>query len=70
MLKSLFNKKKNFIKKRLQYRCFPVNIAKIFKNKYFEEHLPMAAFECYRQTEAQHPKQQMSSLIYWVATVF
>ena len=34
----------NFIKKRLQRRCFPLNIAKntflrIFKNTYFEEHL-------------------------------
>ena len=37
-----------------------MNIAKKFKNKYFEEHLPMAAFECYRHTEAQNPKQQIS----------
>ena len=28
----------NFIKKRLQNRCFPVNIAKFFKSTYFEEH--------------------------------
>ena len=33
----------NFIKKRLQHRCFPVNIA---KNKYFEEHLRTAASDC------------------------
>ena len=26
----------NFIEKRIQHRCFPVNIAKIFKNTYFE----------------------------------
>ena len=25
----------NFIKKRLQHKCFPVNIAKIFKNSFF-----------------------------------
>ena len=40
---SLFNeiaglKAYNFIKKRLQHRCFPVNIAK-FVRAYFKEHL-------------------------------
>ena len=49
MLESLFNKVAgwkayNFIKKRLQHRCFPVNIAKIFKNTYLEKHLQMTAF--------------------------
>ena len=29
----------NFIKKRLQHRCFPLNICEIFKNTYFKEHL-------------------------------
>ena len=29
----------NFIKKKLQHRCFPVKIAKVFKNSCFEEHL-------------------------------
>ena len=32
----------NFIKKRLQHRCFPVNIAKL-KNTYFEEHMGTTA---------------------------
>ena len=32
----------NFIKKRLQRWCFPVNITK-FLNTYFEEHLRMTA---------------------------
>ena len=45
VLESLFNKFAvlkdcKFIKKRLQHRCFPVNI---FKNSYFEEHLRTAA---------------------------
>ena len=31
----------NFIKKRLQYRRFPVNIAN-FKNTFFEKHLQTA----------------------------
>ena len=44
MLGSLFNnvtglKACNFIKKRLQHWCFPVNIAKLFKNSFFIEHL-------------------------------
>ena len=39
ILESLFN---NFIKKKLQHRCFPVNISKFFKNIYFEEHLRTA----------------------------
>ena len=29
--------------KRLQYRCFPVNIAKFYKNPYFEDDLQTAA---------------------------
>ena len=33
----------NFTEKRLQHRCFPLNIAKIFKNTYFEEYLLMSA---------------------------
>ena len=44
VLESLFNKVAalptcNFIKKRLQYRCFPSEIYKILKNTYFVEHL-------------------------------
>ena len=40
VLKSLYNKVTgpqacNFIKMRLQYRCFPLKICKIFKNTYF-----------------------------------
>ena len=41
-----FNKKKllktDFIKKRLQHKCFPVNIAKFLRAP-IEEHLQMAA---------------------------
>ena len=51
MLESLFNKVAcqkacNFIKKRLQHRCFPVNIAKFLRTplkKIFEEHLNLRA---------------------------
>ena len=53
MLKSLFYKVAdreacNFIKKRLQNRCFPVNIVKFLRTPiwpYFEEHLRTAASE-------------------------
>ena len=43
MLESLFNKVANlkacsFIKKRLQHRCFPVNIAKFLRIAFFIEH--------------------------------
>ena len=44
ILESLFNKvgdlkPSNFIKNRLQRRCFPVNIAKFFRATFFIEHL-------------------------------
>ena len=44
MLESLFNKVAglkacNFIKKRLQHRCFPVNIAKFLRTSFFTEYL-------------------------------
>ena len=43
MLKSLFNnvaglQTRNFIKKRFQHRCFPVNFAKLLKATFFTEH--------------------------------
>ena len=34
----------NFIKKRHQHTCLPMNIAKNFKTTYFEKHLLAAAF--------------------------
>ena len=40
----------NFIRKRLQHRCFPLNIAK-FINTYFDEHLPMAASDFLKQLQ-------------------
>ena len=47
----------SYIKKRLQHRHFPVKYCEIFKNTYFEKHLPTAAFvDCknvYRTTESQ-----------------
>ena len=50
LLKSLLNKVPGrkpykFVKKGLQHRCFPANIAKLFKNTYLEEHLRTAASE-------------------------
>ena len=49
VLETLFNKveaylkARNFIEKKLQHRCFPVNIAKFCKSIYFEEYLGTAA---------------------------
>ena len=34
---------KNFAKKRLPHRCFPVEFAKFFRKPTFEEHLPKTA---------------------------
>ena len=44
MLEPLFNEVAgmNFIKKRLQRRCFPKNI-QIYKNSFFYRPLPLAA---------------------------
>ena len=62
MLESLLNKVAvfqacSFIKKILQHRCFPVNNLEIFKNTYFEKHLPTtASVNCknfYRDAESQ-----------------
>ena len=44
VLKSLFNKVAgiqacNSAKKKLQHRCFPVNIAKFLRTAFFTEHL-------------------------------
>ena len=38
----------NFIKKRLQRNCFPVNIAKSLRTPNFEEHLRTAASEMFQ----------------------
>ena len=50
VLESLFNKNKdvrvcNFIKKRLQHRCFPVNIAKFLRTAYFKDLLRWLLFQ-------------------------
>ena len=37
----------NFIKKRLQHRCFPVNFAKKFKNTFFTEQARLIASACH-----------------------
>ena len=49
VLESLFIKvagaqASNFIKKKLQHRCFFCEICEIFKNTYFEEHLLLDLF--------------------------
>ena len=44
MWECLFKKvRKNFAKKRLQDRCFPVKFAKFLRMPTFEEHLPKIA---------------------------
>ena len=44
MLRCRFNEVcKNFAKKRLQHRCFPVNIVKFLRTPTFEKHLPKTA---------------------------
>ena len=50
VLESLFNQVPglqccNIINKRLQHKCFHVNIAKYLENTYFEEHMRTAASE-------------------------
>ena len=51
-LESHFNKNAGlkagkFIKKRLQYRCFPCKYCKIFKNSVFTKHLSGGCFSIY-----------------------
>ena len=38
MLESLFNRITTFIERRLQHRCFPVNITKFLRAGFFTEH--------------------------------
>ena len=66
MLESLFNnvagfKSCNFIEKRLQHRCFPVNIAKVFKNTFFWKNISGAAASvgCKNFTELQKAANKM-----------
>ena len=37
---------KNFIKNRLQHRCFPVNISKFFRTAFLDEAPVVAAPDC------------------------
>ena len=59
MLESLFNKVAgpqacDFIKKRLQHRCFPVNIYYILKNTFFHRTPPAAASEIFKSVNLFH----------------
>ena len=42
----------NFIRKRLQQRCFPVNIAKFLRTGFFTEHPPVADVSGYRLSKS------------------
>ena len=47
MFETLLNKvvglkTNSFVKKRLQHRCFPLNIARFFNNSFFKKHLRKA----------------------------
>ena len=47
----------NFIKKKLQHRCFPVNIAKLFRAAFFYRAPPVpASSSCWKFTEAVSTK--------------
>ena len=53
MLESLLNKvadlkARNFIKKKLEHRCFPVKYAKFFRTPSFTEHLRWLLLEMER----------------------
>ena len=52
----------NFIKKRLQHRCFPLNICKIFKNTYFKEHLLTVVPDFLKQPQ-NTGEQSLASLL-------
>ena len=43
----------NFIKKRLQHRCFPVNIAKFLRTAFFIEHLPWLFLSVFDEVTVQ-----------------
>ena len=63
MLESLFNKVTcfqacNFIKKNLQYRCFPVNITKFLRTVFFIENLRwllLNLFDCDESCDESEP---------------
>ena len=44
----------NFIKKRLQYRCFPLNIAKNFRTFILKKHLQLAASIHLKKTPSKY----------------
>ena len=46
MLESIFDEfTENFINKRLQHRCFPVNIAKFLRTSFFINHLRLLVLQ-------------------------
>ena len=67
LLEPLFNKVTglktcNLVKKRLQYRCLPVNIAKFLRTPtYFEKHLQTATFVW----PATRPSEYSSLSVYY-----
>ena len=67
MLETLFNKVAelkacNFIKKRLQHRYFPVNIAKLLRAAFFIEHIRWLLLQIVFQVGTSHFKDSLSGL--------
>ena len=68
VLESFFNtvagfKICNLIKKRLQHRCFPVNICEIFKNSFCMEHLRWLLSNLWLRNKRPYITEKWRSLI-------
>ena len=67
--KVLFNK---FIKKRLQHRCFPVNIANFLKTVYFQGMAGLLVplhFRCYLEMYTINPNKFALTLVFLMASI-
>ena len=60
----------NFIKKRLQHRCFPVNIPKNFKNNFFYRTTPVDAFEWWSIRKEFLKKKVSGEITFDIITLF
>ena len=75
MLESLFDEAAglntfNFIKRRLQHKLFPVNIAKLFRTASFIEHLLWLLYEVFRSVVAHLQNCYKTVLLTDLQTLF
>ena len=60
----------NFIKNRIQHRCFPVNITKFLRTPFFKEHLRWLLLKSILHKIQRNAELYLVSILLWINWIF